>query len=199
MACCVFCQLFQSPAKNPESGSGFIADRSKHCVMNVHWMKFQYLVSFTVKWINYANKSRHRLQKYRSDLDPRIHATGLQIRLKIHIRIMLFYSVAKYYLHALFQQVPTNSLLRIEQICYFQYRYWGTNLLFFIVYRRSSQGTCCNFHLQLLWTSWTDHVRERLFLLYCTPRLEVREFFEIVCVFMSRDTYPDPHGSAGIF
>ncbi len=118
------------------------------------------------------------------NLDPRHHATGLQICLQIRIRIMLFYSVAKYYLHALFQQVPVNSLLWIEQICYFfQYRYWGTNL-FLLVFRRSSQGTCCTFPLPLLWTSWTDHIRERLLLLYCTPRLEVRGFFEIVWVYV---------------
>jgi len=63
---------------------------------------------------------------------------------------MLFYSVAKYYLHALFQQVPANSLLWIEQICYFQYRYWGTNLYFFIVFKRSSQGTGCTFEVDEL-------------------------------------------------
>jgi len=40
-----------------------------------------------------------------------------------------------------------NSLLWIEKICYFQNRY-GEQLSFFIVFRRSSQGTCCTFPLQ---------------------------------------------------
>ena len=84
---------------------------------------------------------------------------------------------------AVFQQVPANSLLWIEQMCYFQYRY-GEQLSFFVVFRGSSQGTCCTSPIPLLWTSWTDHIRERLLLLYCSPRLEVRGFFEIVWVYV---------------
>ncbi len=94
-------------------------------------------------------------------------------------------------------QVQVNSLLQIEQICYFQYWYWGINF-FFLVFRKSSQGNCCTFLLPLLWTSWTDHIREGCSFCIVPLGLKCGDFLKL-CGYMSRDTDPDPPGLAVIF